>query len=268
LPAAEEKEDTDIGERLAQAVRAAGQMALAKFRTPFKSWLKDEASPVSEVDLAVDDFLRAELATSVPACAWLSEEAADDRARCESQLVWIVDPIDGTRAFIAGLPDWTVVAALVDNGRPIHAAVYAPVADHLYTAAVGTGAFLNGKRVMASAGSSLEGVSVAGPPRRVEAMAQQLPSIRRLPRVHSLALRLARVASGEIDVALVGGSSHDWDLAAADLLVTEANGLLTGFDGKPLIYNRPDPVHGVLLASGAGRHAALLAALHESPPVA
>ena len=161
-----------------------------------------------------------------------------------------------------------MVAALVENGRPIHAAVYAPVADHLYTSAAGTGAFLNGQRVMASAGSSLEGVGVAGPPRRVEAMAKHLPSIRRLPRVHSLALRLARVAGGDIDVALVGGSSHDWDLAASDLLLTEANGRLTGFDGKPLIYNRPDPVHGVLVASGAGRHPALLAALHESPPVA
>jgi myo-inositol-1(or 4)-monophosphatase len=268
LRAVEESRDTAIGELLARSVRAAGQMALAKFRTPFKSWLKDATSPVSEVDLAVDEFLRTELAAAVPSCAWLSEEAADDRARCDLERVWIVDPIDGTRAFIGGLPDWTVVAALVENGRPIHAAVYAPVADHLYTAAAGTGAFLNGKPINASAGSSLNGIGVAGPARRLDALAHHLPSLRRLPRVHSLALRLARVAGGEIDVALVGPSSHDWDLAAADLLVTEAGGRLTTFDGKSLTYNRPDPVHDALVASGADRHAMLIAALHASPPVA
>ena len=78
-----------------------------------------------------------------------------------------------------------------------------------------------------------------------------------MPRVHSLALRLARVAHGELDAAVAGGSGHDWDLAAADLLVHEAGGMMTALDGQPLIYNRPDPVHGMLIAAGRERHAAL-----------
>jgi myo-inositol-1(or 4)-monophosphatase len=78
-----------------------------------------------------------------------------------------------------------------------------------------------------------------------------------MPRVHSLALRLARVAHSELDAAIAGGSGHDWDLAAADLLVHEAGGMLTGLDGKPLIYTRPEPVHGMLIAAGRERHPAL-----------
>ena len=78
-----------------------------------------------------------------------------------------------------------------------------------------------------------------------------------MPRIHSLALRLARVANAELDAAVAGGNGHDWDLAAADLLVHEAGGVMTALDGQVLIYNRPDPVHSVLIASGRGRHAAL-----------
>jgi myo-inositol-1(or 4)-monophosphatase len=79
-----------------------------------------------------------------------------------------------------------------------------------------------------------------------------------MPRIHSLALRFARVAHGALDAAMAGSNGHDWDLAAADLLIHEAGGLMTALDGRALIYNRPDPVHGVLLAAGCERHAALV----------
>jgi myo-inositol-1(or 4)-monophosphatase len=249
---------------LAAAVREAGALALGKFRTPFKTWTKGESSPVSEVDIEVDALLRDRLTRHDRRYGWLSEESADDPARLDAKRVWIVDPIDGTRGFIAGQPDWTVVAALVEDGRPIHAAVYVPVDDQLFLAAAGRGATLNGVPVAASGGDALGGARVNGAKRRSEALASLVPGIEIIPRLSSLALRLVRVAQGRFDVVFSAGNSHDWDLAAPDLLVHEAGGVLTDFDGRPLVYNRPQPVHGALIAAGRARHAALLKLVHAN----
>ncbi len=259
MPASERNPTSaDITGLLAGAVREAGALALQKFRTPFKTWTKGESSPVSEVDIAVDDLLRRRLTSQIPDYAWLSEESVDDPARLSAKRVWIVDPIDGTRGFIAGLPDWTVVAALVEDGRPINAAVYAPVDDQLFLAEAGRGATLNGVTVRSSAGATLEGARVNGAKRRLETLATFVPSVEIIPRIASLALRLARVAEGRFDIVFSAGRSRDWDLAASDLLVHEAGGALTDLEGLPLVYNRPDPVHGPLIAAGRARHAALL----------
>jgi myo-inositol-1(or 4)-monophosphatase len=172
--------------------------------------------------------------------------------------VWVVDPIDGTRAYMAGREDWSISAALVEDGRPVAAALYAPATEELFLATAGGGATRNNVPINASDGS-LAGARIAGPKRMLEHIAARTPSVIVVPRIHSLALRLARVAQGEIDAAVAGGSGHDWDLAAADLLVHEAGGMITAVDGKPLIYNRPAPVHGVLMAAGRERHHALIA---------
>ena len=104
------------------------------FGTPIKNWTKGESSPVSEADIAVDRLLYERLAGYGSGIAWLSEESVDDPARLSARYVWIVDPIDGTRAYLAGQPDWTVSAALVENGRPIVACLYAPVTDEFFAA--------------------------------------------------------------------------------------------------------------------------------------
>jgi myo-inositol-1(or 4)-monophosphatase len=245
-------------------VREAGALALTKFKTSFKTWAKGESSVVSEVDIEIDALLHERLTTHDPNYGWLSEETADDPARLDAKRVWIVDPIDGTRGFIAGKPDWTVVAALVEDGRPISAAVYAPVDDQLFLAEAGQGATLNGDTLTASPGAALEGARVNGAKRRIEALEKLIPSVQVIPRLNSLALRLARVAEGRFDVVFSAGNSHDWDLAASDLLLHEAGGLLTDFDGRQLVYNRPQPVHGALIAAGRARHAALLNLVHAN----
>jgi myo-inositol-1(or 4)-monophosphatase len=117
---------------------------------------------------------------------------------------------------------------------------------------------LNAAPISASAGASLHGVRMGGPKRLLDKLAESGTGIVPMPRIHSLALRLARVAHGALDAAMAGGNGHDWDLAAADLLVHEAGGLLTALDGRALIYNRPDPVHGMLIAAGRERHGALV----------
>jgi myo-inositol-1(or 4)-monophosphatase len=258
LPDASPPIDRDrVRDQLSGAVREAGALALKTFRGELKSWIKGKSSPVSEADLAVDALLRQRL-TAIRDAGWLSEETEDDPARLEKTDVWVVDPIDGTRAYLEGLADWSVSVALVRAGRPLIAALYAPVTEELFLAVAGSGATLNGEPIGASGGDALAGAKFSGPQRRLERLAAVAPEIAMMPRIPSLALRLARVATGALDGSFAGPNSHDWDLAAADLLVHEAGGMVTTLTGQSLIYNRPDPVHGVLVAAGRARHAALL----------
>jgi len=254
LPASELLRDCD---RLAAAVKEAGAVALLFFRGPLKQWTKGEGdSPVTEADIAANDLLHRHLVE--PGDGWLSEESENDPSRLDARRVWVIDPIDGTRAFIAGREDWSVSAALVVEGRPVAAALFAPATEELFLSSIGSGAMRNGVPIQASPGGGLDGARISGPKRMLDRIARDHPAIVPMPRVHSLALRLARTAHGELDAAIAGGNGHDWDLAAADLLVHEAGGMLSALDGRALTYNRPDPVHGVLIAGGRERHAALV----------
>jgi myo-inositol-1(or 4)-monophosphatase len=267
LPAIEVVDVAQQAERLAASVREAGALALSMFQTPLKNWTKGAAaSPVCEADIAVDELLRARLtggAVDGAALGWLSEESIDNPSRLDARYVWVVDPIDGTRAYIAGLPDWTVSAALVDNGRPIIGCLFAPVTAEFFMAVAGAGTTRNGVTVAATAGTSLDDTRIAGPKGVLDRLAKVAPQFTIMPRVRSLALRLARVADGSCDIAFAGGNSHDWDLAAADLLVHEAGGALTPFGGGRLTYNCPVPQHGALVAAGRDRHAILIKLLSD-----
>jgi len=263
LPASEALDPAQATERLVACVREAGVLALALFDRPVKTWTKAGSSPVSEADIAVDRLLRQRLAFDGADVGWLSEESIDDPARLAARYVWIVDPIDGTRAYLAGLPDWAISAALVDNGRPIAACLYAPVTEELFAATVNKGATCNGTAIAATRGTSLAQARIAGPKRFLDRLVAIAPPFTVMPRVRSLALRLARVAQGVFDVAIAGGDSHDWDLAAADLLVHEAGGALTLAGGGDVIYNRSVPRHQTLVAAGRDRHATLIKLLRD-----
>ncbi len=248
--------------RLEAGVREAGALALAMFRKPMNNWTKGEAqSPVSDADIAVDNLLRERLHDD--GIAWLSEESVDDPVRLEARYVWVVDPIDGTRAYIGGLPDWSVSAALIENGRPIAACLFAPVSEEFFLAVAGAGATRNGAAIAAATGTGLAQARIAGPKKLLERLQAVSPPFTVMPRTHSLALRLARVAEGTFEAAFAGGNSHDWDLAAADLLVHEAGGALSPFGGGSVTYNCPVPRHGMLVAAGRDRHAALLEIIRD-----
>ena len=263
MQATEAVDPARAAERLAASVREAGALALSMFGTPLKNWTKGASSPVSEADIAVDKLLRERLGEAEPGAGWLSEESVDDPARLAARFVWIVDPIDGTRAYIAGLPEWVVSAALVDNGRPVAGCLFAPVSGEFFAAVAGGGATCNGAAISVSPGRELGGIRIAGPKNFLEKLPAFEPPANIVPRIPSLALRLARVAQGTLDATIAGGNSHDWDLAAADLLVHEAGGALTPLGGEPLTYNRPEPRHGMLVAAGRDRHAALLKLLKD-----
>jgi myo-inositol-1(or 4)-monophosphatase len=264
LPESDRAALAAVAVRVAEAVRSAGALALEASRKPLKTWVKGHDSPVSEVDIAVDALLKERLTAIMPDAGWLSEETEDDPARLAARRVWIVDPIDGTRAFIAGRPDWTISVALVEGDRPIVAALYAPVSEEFFLGVANGRVTRNGVAIRASTGEGLAGVRVSGPKRFVDEIAAAVPDAVVVPRVHSLALRLARVADATLDVAFAGGASHDWDLAAADLLVHEAGGLLTTLEGSALSYNGAVPTHGTLVAAGRARHRAVSTLLRPS----
>jgi myo-inositol-1(or 4)-monophosphatase len=244
---------------LEAVMREAGELARVTSRGDFKRWTKGhDNSPVSDADIAVNNLLKERLTALAPAAGWLSEETEDSLPGRAMTTAWIVDPIDGTRAFISGRPDWTISVALVEHDRPVLAALYAPVTDEMFLALRGQGTTLNGAAITANGGGSLAQAKVAGPKRYLERLENLSPNILPQPKVHSLALRLTRVAHGGLDAAIASPGSHDWDLAAADLLVHEAGGVMTDFSGRPLSYNQPHVVHGALIAAGPLRHATLL----------
>jgi myo-inositol-1(or 4)-monophosphatase len=250
---------------LRDTVKEAGALALSLFRTELKNWIKGASSPVSEADIAVNDLLEDRLRGATPDYGWLSEESADDEARLGKDLVWIVDPIDGTRAYLAGRDDWCVSVALVKGGSPVLAAVYAPASDEFFFAMRGQGARRNEVSVRATGGVELDFSRMAGPKPLVQRLSPSSDDITLHPRIGSLALRLCRVADGSLDAAFAGGQSRDWDLAAANLIVQEANGKMTALSGDPILYNRREVSHGVLLAAGRDRHARIVGHFRERP---
>jgi myo-inositol-1(or 4)-monophosphatase len=220
---------------------------------------------VSEADIAVNDLLENRLRAATPNYGWLSEESADDEARLGKPLVWIVDPIDGTRGYLAGREDWCVSVALVEGARPVLAAVFVPASDEFFFAARGEGAVRNDAPIRVTSGAELDFSRIAGPKPLVELLSRGNGEISLYPRIGSLALRLCRVAEGRLDAAFAGGQSRDWDLAAANLIVQEANGNMTALSGDPILYNRREVTHGVLVAAGRDRHAGIVEHFRNRP---
>ena len=252
-------------ELLKDTVREAGALGLSLFRTELRNWTKGSSSPVSEADIAVNELLETRLRSATPDYGWLSEESADDEERLSKRLVWIVDPIDGTRGYLAGREDWCVSVALVEGASPLLAAVFAPASEEFFFAMRGQGATRNEVAVFTTPGTELDFSRVAGPKPLVERLSPLSQEIALHPRIGSLALRLCRVAQGSLDAAFAGGQSRDWDLAAANLIVQEANGKMTALSGDTILYNRREVAHGVLVAAGRDRHASIVSHFRKRP---
>jgi myo-inositol-1(or 4)-monophosphatase len=250
---------------LTDAALKAGVIAMRDFRPGEKTSasvsFKRGGSPVTSADLAVDAYLGTRLRTAFPHAGWLSEETADDPARLERAELIVVDPIDGTRAYLTGDPRWTVAIALVSDGRPIAGVVHAPALGETYAAAAGCGATHNGAPLDAFARPPRAQPLIGGPRAMIEAMARRLGvALEAAPRIPSLALRLARVASGALDLALASADAHDWDVAAADAILSESGAPLIDAHGQPLRYNQAQTLRGALAAAGAGLPPAYLEA--------
>lgn len=246
--------DRDTIAPLVALATEAGAIALDYFEPGGKTragveW-KGDGSPVTEADYAVNRFLEPRLKALWPDAAWLSEESVDDDARLRAERVIIVDPIDGTRGFSRGDRHWCIAVALVVAGRPTVAVVHAPALEQTFTATAGGGAFLNGAPLrVADEDAPARTLQITCPDGLSKAMRAAGIDYDFKPKIASLALRVAMVASGVYDAGFTTRDSHDWDLAAADLVLQEAGGLLSDLDGAPLRYNKRDPSHGSLTAT-------------------
>jgi len=254
-------EDIDL---LLAAAREAGEIALGYHRHDPRRWQKAGGSSVSEADIAVDRMLAERLRAARPDYGWRSEEEADPVVPGHGR-AFIADPIDGTREFLDGGDEWAVSLAVVEAGRPVAAVVHAPALGETYHAVRGGGAFRNGVPIRVSARTALSGARVAGPRRfarrQLEAAGISGSAFRFVP---SLAYRLVLAAAGVADISIAGPNAHDWDVAAADLIVSEAGGVFTSFEGDVPNYGMEQNVLPALIAGGKAIVAAARRALAEA----
>jgi len=234
-------------------------MAMARWRTDFAAWEKEEGSPVSEVDLDVDRMLHARLTALLPDAGWLSEETADNPDRLRHDRVWVVDPIDGTRDYIRGRAGWCVSVALVDAGRPVIGVLDAPARGEVWTAAAGEGAWRNGVAVRAGARTTLQGARVPA-----DALAKvDRDTFTTVVKPNSIALRIAMVAADEADLLATLRWGNEWDVAAAALIAGEAGAGVSDALGQPLAFNQPRPQAFGVLAAASGLHPAAVERLRD-----
>jgi myo-inositol-1(or 4)-monophosphatase len=242
-----------------QAAREAGDLALTYFRRPIEVKRKPDGSEVSEADFAVDTALKLDLIGKRPGYGWLSEETLDDPERLGRRLVWMVDPIDGTNAFLRHVPEWTVSAALVEDGQPVIGVVFNPATREFFHAMRGRGAFLNDQPIKASAISTLDGARLiaSGGLFKKKIWKEPWPEVK-TRWVNSVAYRLALVACGQADATISLSAKCEWDLAAAAIIVEEAGGVITDHHGEAHLYNRASPRFPSLVASGKALHPLLI----------
>lgn len=243
-------------DRLLEIVREAGRIAHARWPGDgheLKSWEKTPGNPVSEADLEVDRFLRRELGRLLPAAGWLSEETIDDKARVGGDLIWLVDPIDGTRDFVRGRPGWSVSVSLVSAGRPLIGILVAPARGEEWSAVAGQGAERNGEKLTASSCASLKGARVPA-----DSLMKEDQIFEMVDKPNSIALRIAMIAADEADLVATLRWGYEWDIGAATLIAREAGAAISDAWGKPLVFNKRDPrAYGLLVSSPAIHGAAI-----------
>src|SRR5688572_27841064 len=236
-------------EVLRQAVRQAGQQVLKLAAEGFETHIKKDRSPVTTADLAVNQILHDLLLAAYPHDAWLSEESPDDPRRLENKRVWVIDPIDGTKYFMRGVPQYAISVSLVESHQPVVAAVYNPATDELFSAVRGTGAWLNGQPIHVTPARDGRPIVLVNPPalerglfRAIEAAAECRP-------MGSIAYTLALVAAGRADATLNLDGLNEWDVAGGVLLIEEAGGMVMDRNGSPLSFNQAKTtIRGILAA--------------------
>ncbi len=241
------------------AASAAGAIALSHFGGARPAREKpDGAGPVTEADLEIDAMLRERLGRARPHYGWLSEESDDCASRLDAERVFIVDPIDGTRAFVEGGKAWSHSLAVAEAGRIVAGIVHLPMLGRTYTAIEGHGAQCNGATIWASTRRDLDGAQLLANATQMkpEHWPGGVPNVERHFRA-SLAYRMCLAAQGRFDAMLTFRAAFEWDVAAGDLIAREAGAVVTTRTGAAPTFNNPDPrVPGIVVANRA-LHAAL-----------
>lgn len=242
---------TDDLHRIEAALQRA-RTALERF-TPgaIASTAKSGGDPVTEADLLIDEIMKEELLRDGE--GWLSEETADDTGRLRHARAWVVDPVDGTREFVDGIPEWCVSIGLVIDGAPVAGGILAPAVDHLILGAVGHGVTLNGEPVSTTAKTTIEGALVLASRSEVkrgewEQFFDTPVSVRNMG---SVAYKLGLVAAGLADATWTLVPKHEWDVAGGAALVVAGGGEVRFLDGSQPVFNQPNPkLTGFLATNG------------------
>ena len=223
-----------------------------------KVWDKSNNNPVSDIDMEVDALLTERLRAILPEAAWLSEETIDDPTRLDARLLWLVDPIDGTRDYVCGRSGWCVSVALVADGQPVFAVMAAPAQGKLWVAASGEGVTCNGERLACSIRQDFTGSRVP---------ADDLPRLYRdlvtVEKPNSIAMRMTMVACDRADLVASLRWGNEWDIAAAHLVAQEAGAVVTDAFGKPIVYNKREPLDFGLICCAPDIHDAAVERLAE-----
>ena len=194
-----------------------------------------------------------------PDYGWLSEETEDSPERLQASRVWVVDPIDGTKAFLQDRPEFTICVALVENGRPLTAAVYNPATEELFEARDGRGARLNGVPIRVNEGDEFGTARMLSGKRMFERAGwKHPPKGMTFATINSIAYRMSLVACGRYDACVSLNNKSDWDIAAAELVVREAGGQVSTARDEPFTYNLPKAHHPSIVAAGPDLHASLI----------
>ena len=239
--------------QLSAVAREAGALALSKWRGDFMSTKKADGSPISEVDHAVDAFLKTALRDLDPHAGWLSEETADSAERLLTPRVWVVDPIDGTRDFINGRPGWAISIAYAEGGCVTLGVLDAPAHTEHWAAEIGHGAHRNGERLRCASRDQLAGARV--PADMLSAIDADLCLV---AKPNSSALRMGMVAAGEADLLASIRWGHEWDVAAATLIALESGAAVSDALGHQLRFNSTKGEAFGVLATTQGIHAAAI----------
>lgn len=250
------------------AVREAGAITRSFFGGHYKQWDKSKGNPVTEADIAVDRFLQEAFSTARPDYGWLSEESEDDFRRLTTDFTFVVDPIDGTIAFIKGRPHFTISVALVRDGAPLVGVVFNPISGECFTAIAGHGAALNGTPVLAGTVDEVDHCRMLADRVTLGHASWAVPPLRPWPPMDietrgSIAYRLALVGGGQFDAMMALSPKRDWDLAAGDLIVREAGGQVTTHLGRHMRYNQRETLQPSVVAAGAKLHPLLLERLRH-----
>jgi myo-inositol-1(or 4)-monophosphatase len=235
----------------AEAVaREAGAAVMALFKGKFDVHEKSRNNPVTTADLEANRIIREKISRLFPGDGWLSEEDQDNSMRLACSRVWVVDPIDGTREFIEGVPQFAVSIGFVVDGIPKVSIVFNPAENRFYKAAAGRGAFLNEKKIRVTPRNEIDGalllVSRSEPQKKFQPFVERCD----IKPVGSIAYRLAKVAGGDGDATITFRTIHEWDICGGVLMVLEAGGRVVDGAGAAMRFNRQLPKHrGVIAAN-------------------
>ncbi|HSH05880.1 MAG TPA: 3'(2'),5'-bisphosphate nucleotidase CysQ [Anaerolineae bacterium] len=246
-----------------EITQAAGAAIMSYYRSSFDVTNKSPDNPVTDADFAADNLLKERLLARLPQAGWLSEETVDNPQRFDHDQIWIVDPLDGTKEFVMGIPEFAVSVALVDHGEPILGVIFNPAADELFYAARGQGVFFNGQKVSVTHRTTLAGATIDGS--RSEIKRGEFKPFDDLLNVRimgSIAYKLARVAAGQTDATWSRGPKNEWDICAGVMMLLENNGRSVNLDNQPFTFNRPGgPLVNGIIADNGHLHDEIIATL-------